>query len=664
MEASTIKSQPLQPVLVYLLVAIGMLLIAPHIGELNPSFIAIGISLLIWRALTVKLPTLLPVKFILLPLSIGLTFFVFKTFGMSLGRDASSSLLIVLIGLKLLESKTARDAQAVIYMCFFMLITPFLFDQRIELAIYGLIIFFMLLFALVLNNTHTASFKNPPLLRLSGFILLQSIPLMLLFFVLFPRMIGPLWAMPNQQSAISGISDTISPGSVSNLALSDETAFRVRFHGKPPEQKQLYWRGPVFWDTDGFAWTHVLPTPVNNDTKPTTVPDTSYQYTLMMEPHQQRWLYGLDTPISAPRNVQITNDQQLILKNKLDRNLSFDITSSNNHPRLELSKNAKERALQLPKNIDSRVTALATQWKNTNPDPSDIIRQALSFYNAEFYYTLNPPSLSKNPVAEFLFDTKRGFCGHFATSFATLMRAADIPARLVGGYQGGIYNSVGDFYTIRQADAHVWVEVWLEEGGWTRVDPTAAIAPNRIEHSIDVSQQQLNRNITFLLSPSEGLEKWAQHVKWMVNSIDYYWQSAVLAYGPEKQLEFLSNFGIIDWSDMILWLSILSGVFVLAAVSTLFIPHQNKDPVQKGYLRLCRKLSKITEEKKPYETTSDYIDRVITAKPTLTSELNIIKTLYLKTRYGSDNQQAFLKAIKQLHISNTPAFFYTRTIHR
>ena len=184
----------IKPNLIKLLIAIGVLLIVPHIASLPTSFILIAFALLIWRALTLWIPKTLPNKWLLLPLTIGLGFFVLKTYGMSLGRDASSSLLILLMGLKLLESRTARDAQAVIYMSFFILITPFLFEQQITIALYALFIFYLLLLTLVINNTQSESLINPPLLRLSGFVLLQSLPLMLIFFILFPRMVGPLWA--------------------------------------------------------------------------------------------------------------------------------------------------------------------------------------------------------------------------------------------------------------------------------------------------------------------------------------------------------------------------------------------------------------------------------------------------------------------------------------
>lgn len=652
MNNKLLRSQAIQPALIKLLLVSCALLVIPHIANLKPQYIAIAFSLLAWRALVLWFPKAMPHKFLLLPISLGLALLVLKTFGMSLGRDASSTLLIILMGLKLLESRTARDIQAVIYMCFFVLLTPFLFDQRIEIAAYALIIFFMLLFALMINNTRGASLQNPPLLRMAGMVLLQAIPLMLIFFILFPRMIGPLWAMPDDQSAVSGLSDRINPGQVSNLALSDKTAFRVRFKGTPPKQKDLYWRGPVFWETDGQAWTLTPPRKASFD-RAKAIPsrNTDYQYTLMMEPHQQFWLYALDLPSAAPKNTRLTHDHQLILGNKLSRNLSYDITSSTQADLKNLSKHDHKRALALPRNTDPRVYALAKKWASNSTSNTAVINKALHFFNKSFYYTLKPPSLGEDPVSEFLFDTKRGFCGHFATSFATLMRAANIPARLIGGYQGGVYNSVGGFYNIRQADAHVWVEVWLNTTGWTRVDPTAAIAPNRIEHSIDASSQRINGDVRFLLNPPDGIRQWAQEVTWIMHSIDYHWQNAVLAYGPEKQLDFLSQFGIIDWGDMIIWLSIFSGITLFIVMSTVFLLQPNpQDLVQTAYLKLCKKLAKKAGPRHQYESASDYFKRVNTLYPNSTVELDELKKLYVTARYETGRIQPFLNAARRFRL--------------
>ncbi len=646
------NSANIQPSLIKLLLAIAGLLVIPHIGQLKPLFIGLAFALIGWRGLSIYRPKLLPNKWILLPLALLLGFIVMKNFGMAFGRDASSSLLIILMGLKLLESRNQRDVQAVIYMCFFVLITPFLFDQRIELALYGLLVFFALLFALIINNSQSDSLKNIALLRICGSVLLQAIPLMLVFFLLFPRMIGPLWSMPDEQSAVSGLSDQINPGSVSNLALSAETAFRVRFRSSAPTQKELYWRGPVFWETNGQRWVLRPPRKASFQRAINWPKKTSdYQYTLMMEPHKQFWLYALDSPSSAPDKVRLSADRQLLLAAKLSRNLSFELRSSISNRLTQLNEEDRQRGLKIPENTNPKVLALAEKWRSISAKPRHIVRQALQYYNREFYYTLTPPSLGSDPIAEFLFETKRGFCGHFATSFATLMRAAGIPARLIGGYQGGVYNQLGDFYTIRQADAHVWVEVWLDEEGWVRVDPTAAIAPNRIEHSIDASLQRLNGEINFILSPPDGIRRWAQQLNWVLHSVDYYWQNAVLAYGPEKQHEFLAGFGIIDWRDMITWLSILSATLIGLSMAVFFILQRPSiDPVQQSYLKLCKKLAKKSSRRFSYETSSDYFSRIQPYYPEKKPQLKTLNRLYLASRYGSTAAAEFIEAVAKLKL--------------
>jgi len=640
------KTAPIQNSLIKLLLLIACLLIIPHSTHLKPLFIGLAFALLIWRSLSLVWTWLTPSKWVLLPLALGLGFIVLNNFGMSFGRDASSSLLIILMGLKLLESRNQRDAQAVIYLYFFVLITPFLFDQRIELALYGLMIFFALLFALIINNSNVESLKNPALLRICGAVLLQAIPLMLVFFLLFPRMIGPLWSMPDEQSAVSGLSDEINPGAVSNLALSNETAFRVRFNSNAPLHKDLYWRGPVFWETDGKKW---FLTPPKKESFQRAIKwsekSDDFQYTLMMEPHKQFWLYALDSPSHAPNNAHLSHDRQLMLKAKLNRNLSFELRSSTSTALLQLSKEDKVRGLKIPENTHPKVFKLVQQWTDSAKNTKDIINKALSYYHREFYYTLTPPSLGEDPIAEFLFETKRGFCGHFATSFATLMRVAGIPARLVGGYQGGVYNKLGDFYTIRQADAHVWVEVWLTKEGWVRIDPTAAIAPNRIEHSVDASQQRLNGDINFLINPPEGFNKLAQQLNWLIHSVDYYWQNAVLAYGPEKQLEFLSNFGIMNWADMLLSLAAFSAIVLLLSISILFyLQRHAPDPVQAAYLKLCKRLGKKAGKRENFETSSDYFSRIGKDYPEKNHELKALNELYLKCRYGRKPTQAYIRA--------------------
>jgi transglutaminase-like putative cysteine protease len=475
---------------------------------------------------------------------------------------------------------------------------------------------------------------------------------MLLSFLLFPRMIGPLWAMPSDASnAISGISDTINPGQISQLALSKETAFRARFIDQPPAHNQLYWRGPVFWNTDGRQWT-LSPAKTIKQQAISGPASTTFQYSIVMEPHQQVWLYALDSPIKAPADVKITEDRQLISNKKLSRARAFDFTSSILPTSETINEEDKTRALALPDNTDIRIFQLASSWRDDAQSDMGVINNGLAFFNKEnFYYTLTPPQLGNDPVADFLFDSKRGFCGHYATSFAVVLRAAGIPSRLVAGYQGGVYNGVGNFWEVRQADAHVWVEAWVQSLGWVRIDPTAAISPNRIQHAIDLNEQRIGDEIKFFIKPPDGLAKWGQQLNSILQTVDYYWESGVLAYGPEVQNDFLANFGLHGLEDMVLWLAILSGVFFLIFSVYLYRLKPNKiDLGQKAYLSFCKKLARRYDEKRPSDTSLDYFNRISESQPSLRERLLQVREHYLHCRYGGGRIEPLLASIKSFKL--------------
>jgi len=635
------------PLCLKLLLLCGFLLVLPHIGNLKPEFIVISLVLLTWRTLTVKFPQYMPNKWLLLPLSILLALFILKSFGMSFGRDASSSLLIVLLALKLLECRRSRDVVASVFVGFFVLITPFLFDQTILLALYSLCIFLLLLLTLLINTTGQVTLQGFTLFRLTATIFLQAIPLMLIGFLLFPRMIGPLWALPdNTSNAVSGISDTINPGQISNLALSSATAFRVTFEGEPPEQKDLYWRGAVFYETDGIKWQYKANYKVAEKLTDSAKP-TEYKYTVIMEPHHQRWLYSLDLPSHKVANSKLSEDSQLMLSKKLGRTLSYTLTS-NNASNKNLTDTLKKRALNLPKNTSDNILELAGNFRKNSSNDLEIVNKALQHFNQQdFFYTLNPPLLGKNPNDEFLFKTKQGFCSHYASAFTVLMRAANIPARIIAGYQGGVHNTLGSFWEIRQADAHVWVEVWLENSGWTRVDPTAAIAPERISNSINLAEQLRAGEVNFNINRPDGFMAFAQQAKWLLNTIDYYWQSGVLAYGPENQAEFLNKAGIKGWEDMVKWLTIFSVSFLVLLIIYLNFSKKTKpDKAQQILLAFCKRLSKKYGERRSYETVSDYFERVKKQNAQLTTSLNAINKSYLDCRYGREDIEPFKTNVK------------------
>lgn len=624
-----------------LLLLNAALLIVPHVQTLNPAVIALALGLIIWRIVAIKKPRWLPPRSVLLVLTFIMAFAIVRAHGVSLGRDASSSLLLVLMGLKLLELRRDRDVLVAIYLGFFLLITPFLYDQTIPLAVYGLLMFLLLITNLVVHNIKPDRLNMRAIWQISGTLSLLALPLMMALFLLFPRIVGPLWALPDDASkAYSGISNTLNPGEISSLSLLDETAFRVTFESGVPAQKDLYWRGPVFWSSNGKEWFHqhrLATFQATPDTLQLPANATEYRYSIIMEPHQQRWLYALDQPLSAPEGAQLSDDGQLILRNKLNRTRQYQLTSSPQIQTTNLTGHERFKALLLPDEMDPRVTELANQWRQSQNSDAEVVHASLRYFREQPYiYTLKPPLLGNNPVGEFLFETRRGFCAHYATSFAILMRSAGIPARVVAGYHGGVWNEMGGFLEIRQADAHVWNEVWLDGRGWVRVDPTAAISPNRIEHSIDLQSQLGDGEVLFMLNPPEGFTRWLLNIDQFWMTMDYYWQAAILAYGPEVQRDFLGRFGLDNWQDMVKSLGGLA--LVILILTAWFVLRQkpvDTDPVQQLFLQFCRRLSKQTEPRQPHETASDYLQKIAQQKPDQRQQLQQIRSAYLRARYAN-----------------------------
>jgi transglutaminase-like putative cysteine protease len=312
---------------------------------------------------------------------------------------------------------------------------------------------------------------------------------MLILFVFFPRVQGPLWGLPQDAySGTSGLSNTMTPGSISQLILSDAVAFRVKFEGTIPKPNQLYWRGPVFWYFNGKNWLPGNKTP-RNFFKYERL-EKRVQYTVTLEPHNNHWLFVLDMPAMLPPESTGSNDYQVLSRTPVRSRMRYKMASYLSH-KVGLDADEKElsRALQLPPDTNSggnkRARALAESWRQDINSDEAIMRKALSmFRNQKFYYTLLPPLLGDNQVDEFLFDTLQGFCEHYSSSFVFLMRSAGIPARVVTGYLGGKINSVGNYMIVRQSDAHAWAEVWLKDRGWVRVDPTASVSPERLNSGI------------------------------------------------------------------------------------------------------------------------------------------------------------------------------------
>jgi transglutaminase-like putative cysteine protease len=563
---------------------------------------------------------------------------VLGSFGGKLGRDAGVALLIVLIGLKLLEMKSERDYYLVTVLGFFVVITDFLYDQEIATAVYLACVAVVLTACLIVFNDRLGSIPAIACLRLSGRMLAQALPLAAAMFLLFPRLPGPLWGLPRDAgSAVSGLSEEMTPGSLSQLGLSDEIAFRVEFDGALPKPEALYWRGPVLWDTDGRTWTagvwgRGLPVAVEA-AKP------AVRYTVTLEPHGKRWLFALEMPTNTPAVSRVTADFRLLARSRIDDRIRYTVISHPNYRILSASETEIEAARALPDGAHPRARALAREWLGEARDARALIDRALGYFNqAPFYYTLRPPLVSGDTVDGFLLESRRGFCEHYAAAFTVLMRAAGIPARIVTGYQGGEFNPLGDYLIVRQRDAHAWVEVWLQPEGWVRVDPTAAVAPARVEFGIDNVLPREGGALALALQENLMFQRAVTRMRNIWDAANNSWNQWVLGYGPERQYALLASLGVEDpdWLDLGIWLSVALGGLLLAIAAWMFLDrHHSADPVRRLYDRFCAKLARRGITRRGHEGPLDFAARAAALRQDLAGSIGLVTDLYVTARYSA-----------------------------
>ena len=415
-----------------------------------------------WRALLTWQHWRLPPRWLQVLLVIAGTVGVFLQYRTILGRTPGIALLLVFLALKLLELRAARDAVVTALLCYFLVLGQFMFTQTIPTAMLAGLTVLVTTAALL-----AASDDRPqPLhqLRRAALLLTQALPFMLLLFLLFPRVQGPLWGIPQDRfSAVSGLSDTMSPGSIAQLSQSDAIAFRVQFKGAVPPQSQLYWRGPVMPAFDGRSWRVAQSLGAYFEV-PYAGAGTTVDYEVTLEPHGKHWLFALEMPASLPPESALTSDYQPVARQAVRNRMRY---TQRAWPEAIAGVNetagALRAALALPKDGNPRIRAIGASWRAQHGDDGAAILAAAQnlFSQQLLIYTLNPPLLGTDMVDEFLFDSKRGFCEHFAAAFVFTLRSAGVPARVVAGYQGGEVNPVDGYLEVRQYDSHAWTEVWI-----------------------------------------------------------------------------------------------------------------------------------------------------------------------------------------------------------
>jgi transglutaminase-like putative cysteine protease len=607
-----------------LLLFAALLVLAPHTAHL-PAWVSMLCALtLLWRGVITLQGKRMPPSLLLLPLAGAAMFGVAHSYQSLLGRDAGVAMLVLLVTFKMLEMHARRDLFVVVFLCFFLVLTNFFYEQGIGTALLMAVSVLALL-------TAQLSFQftgTPPPLRqrflMSAKLLGLAAPLAFALFFLFPRIEGPLWGVPGDaSSAHSGLSESMAPGTMANLAQSGEPAFRVRFEGRAPSQEQMYWRGPVLGAYDGRTWTRLDPRlATRSATQPLalSVAGPALDYEVTLEPSQSRWLFALEMPRRLPEldgNIaNVSGEFELTTSFPVEMRLRYRVSS---HLDYRLQQHGlppdADHWLQLPGNSNPRALLAGLELR-AEPDAAIRIDTVLQRFRRDNYvYTLNPPLLGRDAVDDFLYGSRAGFCEHFAGAFVFLMRAAGVPARVVTGYQGGEFNPLDGYVTVRQSDAHAWAEVWLARRGWVRIDPTAAVAPERVQRGLNGA---IPPRAPFGI---EGLGRfmriggdsspWIAQMRHAAGAINNGWNQWVLNYTPQRQASLVDDVqsSFFDWRMP----AGVAGLTTVLLLVRFFRRRKETDPVDALYSALCTRLSRLGLARSADEGPSAYGARIVAA---------------------------------------------------
>ena len=608
--------------------------VVPHIQFLPFWVTFIFLACSAWRYQVERKRWRLPPAWLRIVLALLCFIGVLASYESVSGVGPGSSLLAVMAALKLLETRKRRDQFVLLFISVFLIMSSLLREQYLWSLPYLVAgVLFTMTAWLRMSDIRRVPIWHS--VQTGGRLIACSLPLMIAMWIFFPRIATPFWAVPiDTSSATSGLSDRMSPGDISSLSLSNAVAFRVNFDGEIPPPHNRYWRGLVLHRFNGRTWTGNEPSIDRRARDEIEIEGDAVNYEVRLEPTRQHWLFALDVPYEWERGkrIDMTSYHLLARRQPVDQRMSYRVASYPNY-RLanQMSSFRRKFYTRIPENSNMESIALARQMREDAGSAEEFINRVLRKFNTEdFYYTLDPPLLGSNPVDRFLFDTRRGFCEHYASAFAVMIRAANIPSRIVLGYQGGEINTMGNYLTVRQADAHAWTEVWLPRRGWYRVDPTAAVAPERIEMGRYGAMMDGIGASWGLNAPSE----WLNRITMAWDALNAKWNEWILAYGPDNQGRFMEWLGMEepDWRKMML--TLVTILIILVAIISTLIMMRYRPPPRDEAARLYRKFTKaagVTPEKG--ETPLKLMAR-IAAERDDSSLAEEITTIYLDTRYG------------------------------
>ena len=573
-----------------LVVLVALAAIAPHLLRLPAWFGLALVALALLRRVSRRRGAGILPAWQRVPLVGVLVAVVILHYGSILGREAGSALACGLLVLKLLETERVRDARAVTGFSAFVLMTALLFTQTLGFTILLCLVLVMLLAALNALEPAPLEPDAHPLragLRNGALLAALGLPLAAAAFLFIPRLGAPLWGAPGLDAfARTGLDDRMAPGSMTDLLVDDIPALRVRFDGPVPEAAARYFRAIVLWDFDGTTWTRDSAwRRASEEPVEALAPALAYEVTL--EPTDRPWLVALDVPLAAPADTRMASDRTLVGRLRVATPRQYQLSSTIRY-RLadELESRDRRRALALPAGFNPRTRALAQEWRARHGDDGAIVQAALGEFAGSFSYTLSPPLLGRDSVDDFLFSTRAGYCEHYSSAFVFLMRAAGIPARVVTGYQGGWYNTLGDYLLVRNSDAHAWAEVWLEGRGWVRVDPTAAVSPARVERGGGGAAGDVG---------AWAAGEWLRDLRNRLDVVNRLWTQTIVQFNALRQRSLLTPFGIdrAEQKDLVLALAISIALLLLAATAWVLRGggRRRTDPLDAAWQSLRDKLA-------------------------------------------------------------------------
>jgi len=555
------------------------------------------------------------------------------------GVGPGSALLAIMAALKLMETRRRRDQYVLLFIAIFLVMASLLREQYMWSLPYLLLATLVTMTAWLQMAAREGAHIGTSL-KTSARLLGYGLPMMLAMWIFFPRIATPFWAVPiDTSAATSGLSDRMSPGDISSLSLSDAVAFRVQFDGAVPEPRDRYWRGLVLQHFNGRTWTGWEPRSDPGARARVAVSGEPLGYTITIEPTGQRYVFALDIPWTVSLDASFMGPQQQFFRAQpIDQRVIYDAQSYSDYSLEAEGSNRWLARFSRPPPDNPQTKELARRLHSQAGGDAAFVRSVLGHFNREeFFYTLEPPLLGRNPVDEFLFETRRGFCEHYASAFGVMMRAVGIPARVVLGYQGGELNPVNGQLIVRQSDAHAWNEVWLEGRGWVRVDPTSAVAPERIELGMSGAVASGVGASWGLTAPSQ----WLHRLTLTWDAINAQWNEWILGYGPENQGRFMNWLGMEepDWRKLILTLlAIVMGLVMLVSLmlALRYRPPRN-DRAARLYARFARRAPL---KPRRGETPLDFAARLSEADPSRAAAADAVTERYLEARYGGAGETA------------------------